>query len=634
MSINTIKHLKNPSTSDYNPIKILDSDTVNQIAAGEVIERPASIVKELVENSIDAQAAYIIISVTTDKEYITSITVTDDGSGIADEDLELAFTAHATSKIRTASDISSCTSLGFRGEALASIASIAYVTMTTRHEQSEIGRRLIISGGEVLESTPIGAVKGTSISVEQLFYNAPVRRKFLRSRATELAWVYDIVEAFCLHFPHISFRYLVNQQERISTHGCTTLHEVMHLLGFDDTMISLSDGDDSSNEFPLSISGYISAWDRTYPTAHKIFLSVNERRITSTSLISAIREGYSDLIGKKDFPSAVVHITIDPGEIDPNVHPAKREIRFADETFVRKRLTSVVHSTLSSSSVFSDAPVSSIVQSPIAELPGDENDNLSSVVLKEEIKDKTPLSSSSPFSVAETVHLPYAPRAQKKAGYRLRQTQLFPSFPEARDTTLSPILHPDIFELIYVGQIDCTFLIAQVPHENGGMILIDQHAAHERIRYDQIMMQRKDGIASQEFLDPVILKLTPLEHAKLLELLPLFHEMGFMIELFGGESVRVTGVPAGFGYIEEPSVVHEIVRAGLEYQDYERAADAIAKRAACHSSLRAKMPLSPERGAELLHQLAQTHEPRTCPHGRPVMIHFSTEKLAGLFRRT
>jgi len=617
-------------------IKILDSDTVNQIAAGEVIERPASIVKELVENSIDAQATYIIISVTTDKEYITSITVTDDGFGIVDEDLELAFTAHATSKITIASDISSCISLGFRGEALASIASIACVTMTTRHEQSEIGRRVIISGGEVLESTPIGAVKGTSVCVEQIFFNAPVRRKFLRSRITELAWVYDTVESFSLHFPHISFRYLVNQQERISTHGRTTLCEVMQALGFDDVMLPLSDGNDSSIGSPLFISGYISTWDCTYPTSNKIFLSVNGRRIVSTSLISAIREGYADLIGKKEFPSAVVHITIDPGEIDPNVHPAKREIRFADEAFVRRKLTSTVASALSGSSVFADVPVASIVQKPIADLSADENDDLSSVFLEREIKDTIPLSPSSslpPLSVGEAAHL-YAPRAQKKAGYRLRQTQLSQPFTESEDVARSPILHPDIFELVYVGQIDCTFLIAQVPHENGGMVLIDQHAAHERIRYDQIMMQRKEGIGSQEFLDPVILKLAPLEHAKLLELLPLFHEMGFMIELFGGDSVRVAGAPAALGSIENSSVVHEIVRTALEHQDYERAADAVAKRVACHHSLRAKMPLSPERGAELLHQLAQTHEPRTCPHGRPVMVHFSTEKLAGLFRRT
>ena len=616
-------------------IKILDSDTVNQIAAGEVIERPASIVKELVENSIDAQATYIVISVTTDKEYITSITVTDDGSGIVEEDLELAFMAHATSKITTASDISSCTSLGFRGEALASIASIACVTMTTRNQQSEIGRRVMVSGGEVLESTPIGAVKGTSVCVEQIFFNAPVRRKFLRSRATELAWIYDTVESFSLHFPHISFRYTVNHQERISTHGRMALCEVMQALGFDDTMFPLSDGDGSNNDVPLSISGYISAWDCTYPTANKIFLSVNGRRITSASLISAIREGYADLIGKKEFPAAVVHITIDPCEIDPNVHPAKREIRFADEDLVRRRLTSVVASALSGSSVFADAPVSSLVQKPIAEVSVGENDDLSSVLLEGETKDEIlpSSSSSSPLSVGEAVHQ-YAPRAQKKAGYRLRQTQLSQSFTESEDAAPTPILHPDIFELVYVGQIDCTFLIAQVPHENGGMVLIDQHAAHERIRYDQIMMQRKEGIASQEFLDPVILKLTPLEHAKLLELLPLFHEMGFMIELFGGDSVRVTGVPAALGYIESPSVVHEIVRTALEHQDYERAADAVAKRVACHHSLRAKMPLSPERGSELLHQLAQTYEPRTCPHGRPVMIHFSTEKLAGLFQRT
>ena len=632
MLTNTIKQVRTPSNITYRPIKILDSDTVNQIAAGEVIERPASIVKELVENSIDAQAAYILISVTTDKEYITSITVTDDGSGIADEDLKLAFTAHATSKIGTASDISSCTSLGFRGEALASIASIAYVSMTTRHEQSDIGRRVIISGGEILESSPVGAVKGTSICVEQLFFNAPVRRKFLKSRTTELAWIYDTVEAFCLHFPHISFRYLVNQQERISTHGCKTLDEVMHVLGFDDAMIPLSDGDDLSTDFPFSIAGYISTWDHTYPTAHKIFLSVNGRRITSTPLISAIREGYKDLIGKKEFPSAIVHITIDPGEIDPNVHPAKREIRFADESFVRKKLTSIVDSALFASSVFADVPLSSIAQNLIHEFSVNEEDSLDSVVLKEEIMDEIPLPTS--LFVAEAIPPLYAPRVQKKAEYRLRQTQLSQSFPEARDTTVSSILHPDIFELIYVGQIDCTFLIAQVPHVNGGMVLIDQHAAHERIRYDQIMMQRKTGITSQEFLEPVIMKLTPLEHATFLELLSLFQEMGFIIEPFGGESIRVTGVPAGLGYIENADVVQEIVRAGLEYQDYERVADAIAKRAACHYSLRANMPLSQERGVELLHQLAQTKEPRTCPHGRPVMVHFSTEKLAGLFQRT
>ncbi|MDR2856153.1 MAG: DNA mismatch repair endonuclease MutL [Methanomicrobiales archaeon] len=618
-----------------NPIKILDSETVNQIAAGEVIERPASIVKELVENSIDAQARYITISVTTNKDYITSITVTDDGTGISDEDLPLAFTTHATSKINSASDISSCTSLGFRGEALASIASIAYVTLTTCHEQSESGRRVVISGGEFLESTPIGAAKGTSVCVEQIFFNAPVRRKFLKSRTTELAWMYDTVEAFCLHFPHLFFRYMVNQQERISTHGRTSLREVMQTLGFDDTMLPLLDEESS---FPaLSFSGYISKWDRTYQAAHKIFLSVNGRRIVSTPLISAIREGYADLIGKKEFPSAVIHITIDPGEIDPNVHPAKREIRFADETAVRKRLTSVVSSSLVFSSVFADKSLP-VVQEPLMELSvASERNEPGSIHEKGEDVHEPPLypSSSSPsLFVAEAAQPIYTPRLQKQAGYRLRQTKLTQTVFEPEDATVSPILHPDIFELIYVGQIDCTFLIAQVPLENGGMVLIDQHAAHERIRYDQIMMQRKQGIGSQELLEPVILSLTPLAHAKLLDFLPLFHEMGFMLEPFGRDSVRISGVPVTCGHIEKPSVVQEIVCAALDYQDYERAADAVVKQMACHHSIRANMPLTCERGTELLQQLAQTHEPRTCPHGRPVMVHFSMEKLAGLFKRT
>ena len=612
-----------------NSIKILDSETVNQIAAGEVIERPASIVKELIENSIDAQAKYITISVATNKDYITSITVTDDGTGIPDEDLPLVFTTHATSKIISASDISSCTSLGFRGEALASIASIAYVTLTTRHEQSEGGRQVIISGGELLESSPTGAAKGTSVCVEQIFFSAPVRRKFLKSRATELAWVYDTIEAFCLHFPELSFRYMVNQQERISTHGRTNLREVMHSLGFEDEMLPLLDADDNSSA-SLSFSGYISKWDCTYQAAHKIFLSVNGRRIVSTPLISAIREGYADLIGKKEFPSAVIHITIDPGEIDPNVHPAKREIRFADENAVRQRLKSVVASSLLSSSVFTDGSLPA-PQEPLMDIsvvsPSEEGKG------GDEFLPYSSSSSPSPF-VAEAVQPINTPRLQKKAGYRLRQTKLTQTSFEPENATVSPVLHPDIFELIYVGQIDCTFLIAQVPQENGGMVLIDQHAAHERIRYDQIMMQRKQGNASQELLEPVILSLTPLEHAKIFEFLSLFHEIGFILEPFGHDSVRVSGVPTLFGYIETPTVVHEIVRAGLEHQDYERAADAVVKRIACHHSIRANMPLTFERGTELLHQLAQTHEPRTCPHGRPVMVHFSTEKLAGLFKRT
>jgi DNA mismatch repair protein MutL len=331
------------------PIKLLDPDTINQIAAGEVIERPASIAKELIENSIDAQATYIAISVTANKENITSITVTDDGTGIPDTDLELAFAAHATSKISTASDISICLSLGFRGEALASIASISYVTMITRSVSCDIGRRVIVSGGELLESAPFGCAQGTSVCIEQIFFNAPVRRKFLKSRATELAWMYETALAFCLHFPHISFCYQINGHEKISTHGRTTLPEVMQAVGFDDAILPLFATCDH-----LQVFGYISKWDRTYPTAHKIFLSVNGRRITSLPLVSSIRDGYADLIGKKAFPSAVIHITIAPTEIDPNVHPAKREIRFADEEMVKRTLREAVVQALSDSSLFSE----------------------------------------------------------------------------------------------------------------------------------------------------------------------------------------------------------------------------------------------------------------------------------------
>lgn len=619
-------------TTPHRHIHLLDEDTINQIAAGEVVKRPASIVKELIENALDAGASNISISIQTNKREVISITVTDDGLGMLPEEVPLAFTPHATSKIQSADDLTRCTTLGFRGEALASIASIACVTLRSRpryrsessNNKLSAGFHYIISAGEVLTAGEIGSATGTSVCVENIFFNTPARKKFQKTVSTETALIADTIEGFAILYPAITFRYRLNGAEKVSTHGCTSLGEILAVLYPYEVkdMIPVRFRHEC-----VQVTGYISLPSVSRKSGRRIIISINNRRIISSQIQQAIKRGYGTLLMPKNYPVAVLNISLDPADVDVNVHPTKREVRFSDEGQVLDAITTGVQESL-------------VMYNLIPE--GDEKQVLSGSfhIRTQEIQPEPGIgketeTKSDPLNYhyeqerlfasgrGEGVYEVSAAQA-RLSQYRLRQTQL----PLAGSTPLSVIP-----TLVYVGQIDATYIIASIP--GGGMMLIDQHAAHERIRYDQLRVVCEDTAESQELIIPAILSLSMPESAIMEKALPFLFEQGFIIESFGKDTYQIRAVPVLLGKNEETDIIHEILDTMIEegMKNPELIRDMVIKMIACRGAIKAGTILTPEQARELLDQLVRTKIPYTCPHGRPTMVSFSPSHLEKMFNR-
>ncbi|HWQ67680.1 MAG TPA: DNA mismatch repair endonuclease MutL [Methanospirillum sp.] len=587
-------------------IRILDDETINQIAAGEVVERPASIVKELVENAVDAGATRITVEISSTGKEVVRIRIIDDGSGIRSSEVPLAFFPHATSKIRTTEDLNSCLTLGFRGEALASIAAIAYVTLVTRHRDEDAGLRYIISGGEVLEQGEIGSPPGTTLTIEEIFFTTPARRKFLKSISTELGRIAEVIEIFSLLYPEITFRYLLNGQEKMASYGATSLGEVLRKLRPDDAVhlipVSFQAGG-------VSITGYLSHPSYSKKTSQRMMFAVNGRFITSSRLMNAVRAGYRTLLPSGTYPVSVLLLTLDPDKVDANIHPTKREIRFSDEQTVLKVIHEAVRETLQ------QADLSHPGQST-ERIVGLHTTDLNPEPVNE-IRYPAPLSRSQQVCEATL------------AGYRattrqLRQTRLLLD----TDADLPPSRFPP---LTYVGQVAATYLVAS--NEGGDLVLIDQHAAHERVRYDQLKRDQAARTLSQELIVPVVLTLTQSEAHHLSDIKEDLEEEGFLLEPFGKDSWCVRGVPVVLGRCEDPEAVREIISAALSGREEAGIREGVSRLVACRGAVKAGVILSPEQGEEIISQLSLTSEPFTCPHGRPTIVSFSRGRLEELFKR-
>lgn len=596
------------TTAPASRIRVLDGETINQIAAGEVVERPASIVKELIENAIDAGSAAITIEISSNRKEITRIKITDDGGGIPADDVTLAFLPHATSKIKTAEDLNSCLTLGFRGEALSSIAAIAYVTIVTRFQDEDAGTRLIISGGEVLEQGRVGVPVGTTLTIEELFFTTPARRKFLKSLATELSRVSSVIEVFSLLYPGITFRYILNGQEKSTSHGTRTLGEVLRALRPDEArqMIPVR-GEDRG----FSLEGYISHPSLIRQNTQRILIAVNGRMIVSSRISGAIRAGYGTLIPSHSFPLAVLLITLDPCQVDANIHPTKREIRISEESDFLRFITLTIKETLH------DLDLSH---------PGAEPERNAGMITTPEGYEQA--------TVPPVSYHHFETPAQRVceatlAGYRtttrqLRQTRLLR---EPLESAVEPRFPP----LTYIGQVAATYLLAS--NEGGDLVLIDQHAAHERVRYDQLKREQEGGTLSQELIVPVVISLSMSESHLLADIRSDLEEEGFHIEPFGKDTWCVRGVPVVLGRSEDPETVKEIITGVLSGGAENRLRESVSRLVACRGAVKAGVILTQEQGEEIIRQLSHTSEPFTCPHGRPTIVSFSRTRLEELFRR-
>ena len=579
------------------PIRELPPIVAAQIAAGEVVERPASVVKELVENSLDAGANRITVSVNGGG--VSEIRVSDNGGGIPANELALAFRHHATSKLTTATDLETVATLGFRGEALPSIAAVARVTCTTKTPEADTGSRIEFRYGDLIDQGAVGCPAGTTVQVVELFGNLPARRRYLRSAAAETTRVQEVITRYALAYPDVRFSLTTESREQINTTGSGNLQDVvLSLYGRDvaGRMLPVS-GTDAQ----LSVYGYASAPDLNRHNRSNITLLVNRRWVYHRSIMYAIEQAYQGTLPDRRYPLAVINIDLPAEEVDVNSHPAKREIRFRNEN----RIFSAVQRAVSDALV-AHAPVRQVSRS--FSLPGEPQPSAPSV---------TGRPVADPSGVRAAV-----PRSDALA---LPTTGLAPAGGSLRDVLAG---------LRVVGQIRQTYVVAE---GNEGMYLVDQHAAHERVVYDRI---RQDGgtrdNVSQPLLAPTPVELDLAQVATLRQYADMLAGYGFLLEPFGGDAWLVRAIPATLTARNNPdpavALINLLDAVSVEQLVMERE-DALAATIACHGSVRAGDTLSADEMEALLRQLETTDNPHHCPHGRPTVIHFTEYQLEREFGR-
>ncbi|NYT05068.1 MAG: DNA mismatch repair endonuclease MutL [Methanomicrobiales archaeon] len=592
-------------------IRLLDEETINRIAAGEVVERPASVVKELAENAIDAGAKQIRIEIRTDPGGISRIRVTDDGSGMDAAEARLAFTRHATSKITSWEDLSRVASMGFRGEALASIAAVSRVTLVTKPADDAViaGTRLVIDGGEIVSEEAAGTPAGTSITVEDLFAATPARKKFLKRKATELAHIYTAVERCALAHPRTAFLLVQDGAEKIRTYGRGGLFGVISALY--GTGIARSLVPVNGTTPYMRIEGYVGRPDLNRQNAQMIVLSVNERQITSNVLLRAIRAGFGTLLPKNRYPVVFLALNIDTALVDVNVHPAKKEIRLSREDEIVRDLAAAIRTSLGDKELIArgtPAPGGSAAPAPAAGVA--ESHSAYRIDPRHERMPQQPLHAA--FGQTDT---------------RLRLTEHGAAGAAAKVPG----------SLTVLGQIDTAYIVVVRKDDAGeAILLIDQHAAHERVLYEQVLAKRERETTAQELIVPVILTLRSKEaeivrgarHALMTE--------GFLVEEFGGDSFAVRTVPVILGRQVAPDLVRDCVAdIAMETRvSAENVRERITTVIACRGAIKAGTPLSAEQMQKLVDQLVRSKNPWTCPHGRPTMVIFGRNELDGMFRRT
>lgn len=599
--------MKNVNT--VSAIHILDQATVCQIAAGEVVERPASVVKELVENAIDAGARSIRIDITSSVKEILSIRITDDGSGMSPSDAVLAFTPHATSKMTRIDDLHRIHTLGFRGEALASIAAVSRVTLKTRLRNTGqgTGTKVLVEGGKIQETGETGAPEGTNVLVEDIFFNTPARKKFQRSKNTEIAHIHAILEGICLAHPEISFRLYTDKNEQLVTDRSPRILDTIARIYGSDVVKDLIMVNWS---LPfMKISGYISRPSLSRRDASRILIAINQRYVSSTIINGAIKEGYGTLLPKDRFPIAFLTLVIDTELVDVNVHPTKKLVRLSREKEIVRAMSEAVKTALLSLDLIPDVDVSPQI---FLEDAGKE-----AVTVPNPVYDFT---GPVPSGIRDSLH-----SGTIMTDRQLRQTEL-PTGMVPMDAKL-PVME-------VIGQLGGIYILATT--ESGELVLIDQHAIHERILYEQVIARTAGEHRSQELIVPFILHRTLQETAILRDLLPALAQEGFVLEEFGRDTFLVRAIPVVLGKLEDTSIIDEMV-SDLVSEEPVRSVNTrerITRIIACRGAIKAGTVCTQEQSQRLIQQIRYAKNPFTCPHGRPTMLRFSRTELDIMFKRS
>jgi len=608
-------------------IHILPESLTNRIAAGEVVERPASIVKELLENAIDAGADDIVIEL--EKGGCTAVRIVDNGTGMDAEDVPLAFERYATSKIYQFDDIYSVRSFGFRGEALPSIASIAHVEMTSRRREAVAGTKIIIEAGAVKEATAAGCPVGTAVSVTRIFEPVPVRKKFLKAEATEQGACIDVIVRTALAHPSVRIKAVANKRDVLNIPAARDAAERISLvlgLDFAEKVLPVQ-----LARSGMTIDGFVSPPDLTRSNSKQLYCYVNRRYVRDHLLNHAVMTAYRRLIEAKRYPAVILFIDLPPEDVDVNVHPAKMEVRFRNPREVYDAIVAAVWGALSSS------PLAAIARENKAYASGNPASGRDyQTRVGEALKRYTvsPVNERLPFSRGRFDRAyvkAAAPVSRQEYGSTAVQEQV-------RETMQEPIREPvpsiTLGDLHYLGQIAETYLVFAA---TSGMILVDQHAAHERILFEKFKAASgSHKTIGQQLLIPEVISLAPKDLRFILDNVEVLASIGIEIEAFGGDAVVVKAVPSVAGQMEPRGIIMDILD---EFSETERASSVADKREkvivslACKAAVKANRRMAPEEVTALCRDLDRLTHGVTCPHGRPVFVAFPTGDLEKMFKR-
>lgn len=680
-------------------IAVLDEGTINKIAAGEVIERPSSVVKELVENAIDAKATAVTIEI---KEGgISFIRITDNGCGIPADELALAFTSHATSKIKSVEDLMTVASLGFRGEALASIAAVAQVELITKPKESFTGRRYVIEGGKEVSNEEIGAPDGTTFIVRNLFYNTPVRKKFLKTAATEGGYIAALVEHMALSNPHISFRFISNNQNKLHTAGNGNLKDIIYHIYGRDITANLIEVDVHTQD--LRISGFIgkpliSRGNRSYENYY-----VNRRYIRSNILAKAIEEAYQGFIMLHQYPFVVLNFEISPEIIDVNVHPTKMELRFSNNEYVYHFTVRAIRDALSGRELIPKVSLQDLKSDrELAKAKGQNHGNGQAIENKAETAaqdDKKSTAEKTTENTAERLperktdvsatarqgvssaqksdifaaqksdagvqHIARTVRAVTDAKQRIPEPfevkrNLLYQKEKEKNSSLDKVMEAAGIEkysgtpdrayqqevlddklldvktsnkIKLIGQLFATYWLIEFEDK---FFIMDQHAAHEKVLYEELMENfDKHRITSQQLNPPMVISLHANEENILKDNMEVFNEMGFELEAFGGSEYKVTAIPASLPKLDEKQLLIEMLDA-LAEDNVKRSRQLVAERVAsmaCKAAIKGNDRITAIEAKALIDRLMELDNPYNCPHGRPTLIAMTKYELEKKFKR-
>ncbi len=590
--------------SSSRRIQVLPDHLANKIAAGEVIQRPESVVKELLENSLDAGATRISVVV---KDGGTSfIQVADNGRGMDAEDAATAFLRHATSKIATYEDLEAIATFGFRGEALASIAAVAHVSLKTRRAADETATMVRIDGGGLPRISREAREPGTTVTVQNLFFNVPARKKFLKTNSTEFRHVYEAVHRVAISYPELELQCIADDETVFSLKPTTLDQRLIDVFGEQvvESLLPVEEGTDV-----VVMRGYIGKPAFGQKSRAHQYLFLNRRFIVHRTISHAIFSGYEHLLLKGTFPFFLLFIEIDPHKVDVNVHPSKMEAKFADEQSMYHMAGALVRHALSEAQVVP------------ALTPGATDGD-------------------------SDLGLSFTPRQHRwESDQRMwvpgAESRLFgaPVVPPAPATAPEPPtlqheqVRPEASSAGLIWQLHNKYILCQI---RSGVMIVDQHVAHERVLYERILERYKSGLhAAQQLLFPITLQFTGGDYALLTELLPHFQAMGFDLRLFGKNTAVVEGVPPEIKSGVEERIVQDVLGLYKEYQEkgISDARDSLAKSYSCRSAIKAGDPLTELEMRSLIDQLFATTMPYVCPHGRPVVLRISIDELDRRFGR-